>query len=229
MYSLSPYLGMFRLKGHEQMDMLIDGSVNGYLQSTNGSFDMTYMRRIAILALLVLFPLTGAFAAPKQGFGLYGGMASYGSSGKITKGAFDGETYNISSSGLSFGGDYQLPVSDNVSLNFLFMTSSEGASSSKLDIDGATHGLLGVEGRYWFGDYFAGAHVGSYTETLTSSKAGSSSTSGSGFGAGASIGWAKPDSGLFVMGQYDNATIEYSDAKSNLSGLRAQVGYRWGN
>jgi hypothetical protein len=31
-----------------------------------------------------------------------------------------------------------------------------------------------------------------------------------------------------VTGQYDKANIAYSDATSALTGLRLQVGYRWG-
>jgi hypothetical protein len=177
----------------------------------------------------MLVPLAGAWAAPKQGFGLYGGIANHSSQGKFTEGPLDGESFSIASSGISIGGDYQLPVGDNVSINFLFMSSSEGASSSELDIDAAGHGLLGLEGRYWFGDTFAGVHVGRYSEALVSTKGGStSSTGGAGTGFGVSVGWAKPDSGLFVVGQYDSATIAYSDAESKLTGFRAQVGYRWG-
>ncbi len=189
-----------------------------------------FCRKAAIALILVLIlPVSYAVATPKQGFGLFGGIASHTSNVEITKGLLDGTKVNVASSGLSIGVDYQLPVADAVSINFFLMSSSETASGDQnFKADSAGHGILGVEGRYWFDALFVGAHVGSYSEVFTSTKSGSStSTAGGGFGFGVSAGWTN-EAGLFVMGQYDKANIAYSDAKADLTGLRVQVGYRWG-
>lgn len=178
----------------------------------------------------MVFPMAAAMAEqPSQGFSVFGGIASHSSNGEFTRGSPDGKSFSISSSGLSIGIDYQWPVAENVSVNVLFMGSNENASSKQVDIDSVGHGVYAVEGRYGFGDYFAGAHVGYYTEAVVSSK-GDTSTSinGAGYGYGFTAGWAKPGRGPFVAVQYDHADIVYNNAKSTLVGTRLNAGYRWG-
>ena len=79
---------------------------------------MTCRRLAFALFLVFVLPVGLATAVPKQGFGLFGGFASHTSNVEITKGVLDGTKVDVSSSGLSIGGDYQLPVADAVSINF---------------------------------------------------------------------------------------------------------------
>jgi hypothetical protein len=163
-----------------------------------------------------------------KGFAAYGGLSSQASSGKFTSGSSDGDTFQIKGSGISGGGDFQLPLSDNFSLNFILMSSSESASSSQVKVTNTGHGMLGVEGRLWFDTVFAGLHVANYSEVvLDNESGGSKASSGAGLGLGVTAGWQKPDSGFFVMGQYDSANLTFSNAKAHLLGFRAQAGYRW--
>jgi hypothetical protein len=151
---------------------------------------MTFRKLAFALILILVLPAGFATATPKQGFGLFGGFASHTSNVEITKGVLDGLKVDVSSSGLSFGVDDQLPVADAVSINFFLDTSSESASGNNgFSADAAGHGILGVEGRYWMDALFVGAHVGSYSEVFTTTSNGvSSSISGAGTGFGVSVG-----------------------------------------
>ena len=175
---------------------------------------------VAVVASVVLCA-SSSFAAPKNGFGFNAGLASHDMQADMKYG---GGTLTYSSSGLSLGIDYQIALSDTLSLNPFFMTSGESASGDTASGTSAGHGILGLQLRYWMNDVFIGGHVASYSEVLSDAIA-STSASGSGFGLVA--GWEQPKGGLFVMGQLDKATIAYSDADVDMTGFRLSVGYRW--
>ncbi len=167
-------------------------------------------------ALLALCAGT-AQAAPKNGFSVNGGLVN--------------STMNTNlfgfyvSGGISLGLDYQIALSENFSLNPFLMTSGEGVSGLGNNVS-ANHGILGLQLRYWVGNAFFGAHIGHYSETLNYNNIGIS-TNASGGGAGLVAGWENPDGGLYVMGQVDSATINYSNANTTLGAFRFSVGYRW--
>lgn len=124
-----------------------------------------------------------------------------------------------STSGFNFGADYQIALSNTLSINPFLMFSAE----SNRDTPGVTirHDIAGLQLRYWAGDYFFGGHLGRYSEVISNA---SSSLSGSSGGAGLVVGWERPDNGWYVMGQFDSST-GYSNVKVNA--LRFGVGYRW--
>lgn len=169
---------------------------------------------ISVAMLFALFTGT-AVADPKNGFSVNAGTASHSRD--------CGGCIASSTSGLSLGLDYQIALSDTLSINPFLMSSGETNSN----VSGTTvgHGILGAQLRFWAGDVFLGGHVGSYSEVLTN---GGVSLSGNGGGAGLVAGWEKPDGGLYVMGQYDSATVSYSGLTDiKFTALRLSVGYRW--
>ena len=179
------------------------------------------------IALLLLFSAGAAFADPKSGFSVNAGLASHSMS--IANAA---PAFSYDSSGLSLGIDYQIALSKSFSLNPFLMTSGEtvsGYCSGGLCASPSTevtsgHGIIGLQLRYWINDIFVGGHITSYSEVLDN---GTSNVNASGPGAGLAVGWEKHDGGLYVMGQLDGATLKYSDADVDLSGVRLSVGYRW--
>jgi hypothetical protein len=170
----------------------------------------------SLLNTTILFALlTGtAVAEPKNGFSLNAGLASHNR---------DCGCVASSTSGLSLGLDYQFALSDNLSISPFLMTSGE--TNSNVSGTTVSHGILGVQLRYWAGDMFFGGHLGSYSEVLAS---GGLSLSATGGGAGLVAGWEKPDGGLYVMGQLDSTTVNYSGLSDiKLSAFRLSVGHRW--
>jgi hypothetical protein len=179
---------------------------------------MTMKLRNYFLNTAMLFVLlTGtAVAEPKNGFGLNAGLVSHNMEDQCAS------CGSYSSSGLSLGLDYQFALSDRFSISPFLMTSGESTNVSGVT---AGHGILGVQLRYWAGDWFFGGHLGRYSEVLSG---GGVSLSGSGGGAGLVAGWEKPDGGLYAMGQVDSATVKWSGfADTKLSAFRLSVGYRW--
>ncbi|MDH4216184.1 MAG: DUF3575 domain-containing protein [Gallionella sp.] len=175
--------------------------------------------KLLISSALLFASLAGTAAAePKNGFGLNAGLASHSRE--------CGGCVLSSTSGLSIGVDYQIALSDKLSINPFLMSSGETTNASGIT---AGHGILGVQLRYWVDDMFFGGHLGGYSEVQTASSGSFSvSASGSGGGAGLVAGWEKPDGGLYVMGQLDSATIKYSGfADTKLSAFRLSAGYRW--
>lgn len=173
--------------------------------------------RNMLLNTAMLFTLlTGtALAGPQNGFGLNAGLVGHSRD--------CGGCVADSTSGLSLGLDYQFALSDNLSISPFLMTSAESNSNASGTVVG--HGILGAQLRYWAGDMFFGGHLGGYSEVITN---GGLSLSGSGGGAGLVAGWENPDGGLYVMGQLDSATIEYSGlADIKFSAFRLSMGYRW--
>jgi len=169
-----------------------------------------------LIALAVLISLLSgtAVAGPQNGFSLNAGLASH---------SMSPEGYgSYTSTGLSFGLDYQFAVADKLSISPFLMSSAESSSVSGVT---AGHGILGVQLRYWLDDMFLGGHIGSYSNVRFAN--GSELDSGVGGGAGLVAGWEKPDGGLYVMGQVDTATIKYTNTDLKLSGFRLSVGYRW--
>lgn len=171
----------------------------------------------SLLTTAILFAsLAGtAWAEPQNGFSLNAGSSSH------TRDC--GGCVGSSTAGLSIGVDYQFAISDTLSFNPFLMSSGETNSN----MPGATvgHGIVGAQLRYWTGDMFLGGHVGSYSEVISS---GGLSLSGTGGGAGLVAGWEKPDGGLYVMGQYDSAKVNYSGlTEIKFTAFRLSVGYRW--
>ncbi len=175
------------------------------------------------LTVLVLTCLQAgrASAKPQNGWGLYGGLATHRLDGKL----WDSTPLSYTSTGLSIGVDYQYALSPEFSLNPFLVSSSESTSGDTASGVTAGHGILGLEGRYWFeNNMFIGVHLGSYSEVLSNDW---SVSSGNGFGFGMTVGWESPTDGLFLMGQLDSCRISYSDANLDMTGVRLSIGYRW--
>ena len=168
---------------------------------------------LSTVALFALFTGT-AQANPHNGFGLNAGLVNH---------SRDCVCLASTSSGLSLGLDYQFALSNNLSISPFLMTSVE--SNSNVSGTAFSHGILGVQLRFWAGGMFFGGHVGNYSEVLSN---GTLSLSGSGGGAGLVAGWENPNGGLYVMGQADSATVKYSGLSDiKISAVRLSVGYRW--
>ncbi len=180
------------------------------------------MKKLTVLpAILVLFALGAgsAYAGPKDGIGVNGGLTTQ----HMTSPAG-----SYQSSGVSLGVDYQIALSESVSLNPFLMSSGESVSGTVPTGNNASHGILGLQLRYWIDNVFIGGHLAAYNETL-SLKTGNvtTSTTAGGGGGGLVVGWEKPDGGLFVMGQLDSANIKYQTYTSKQTGFRLSIGYRW--
>lgn len=166
------------------------------------------------LAIVAGFLSNTAIAAPKSGIGLNAGYVS------TTRdcGGCAGNT----SSGLSVGIDYQIPVAENISINPFLQSSAETTSVSGINVG---HGILGGQLRYWVDDKFFGGQIANYSEYVTN---GSVGVSGNGIGYGLVAGWEKPGGGLYFMGQLDSATAKYSGLPNiGLNSLRFSIGYRF--
>ncbi len=181
------------------------------------------------MTALLLAGASPALAGAKSGFGLMGGFASHSASGTGTAGPLTGLPINYTSSGLSIGIDYQIALGEKFSINPFLMLSSESTGGDLTSGTTAGHGILGLELRFWPGDFFIGVHAGNYNEVLTppSNATNNSSISGSGGGSGVSLGWESPTGHVFVVGQFDSFKISYSDADIKETAARLQVGYRW--
>ena len=180
------------------------------------------------LGLVIMVLSSAAWARPANGFGLAIGSASHDNTGKFTEGSLKGLDFDYTTSGLSLALDYQFKLNDAFSLNVFLQSSSETIDSNDLTATDAGHGIVGLQLRLWFDAIFIGGHVGNYTEVLTFEDAlgEEQSISGTGSGYGAVVG-LEGDGGLFLTGQMDFATIQYSDAETDLVGTRIHIGYRW--
>lgn len=167
------------------------------------------------VTVVVLVLQTGpALAAPKQGIGVNAGFAYHN---MTPTGGFMAST----SKGMSLGVDYQLIMSDRWTLNPFVMSSAETSSESGVELG---HVIIGVQGRYWFNDFFVGGQVGNYSEVRTIFNTTSVAR---GFGAGLVVGWEDPISKVSVTAQIDKTTVKYSNADVAISGFRLNMGYRW--
>lgn len=169
-----------------------------------------------------LLSINSVYAAPKNGLGVNVGYASHELSGKLD----NGRKINYTSSGASYGIDYLFLVSPSFSLSPFFMVSSEKGGGDLRTDTSVSHGIFGMQGRYWFGptrDFFIGVHIGRYSEALSNGD----TASASGNGLGIAAGWESPDIPLFFIGQFDSTQIEYSDMDGDLTGLRISIGFRW--
>jgi len=178
--------------------------------------------RVLLIAAVagIVFASVGE-AAPRTGFGFNLGVASHNIDGTLTSGM----KYYYSSSGLSLGIDYQMAMTETISLSPFLMTSGENGGGDLVSGTTVGHGILGLEGRFWLDRVFIGGHAARYTEVLTNSNG--SSTSAAGIGVGLTAGWEDDHGGLFVMTQIDKAKLSYADADNNLTGFRLSIGYRW--
>jgi hypothetical protein len=167
-----------------------------------------------------------AHAAPENGFSVNGGLVASGTAVTITGGVFKGVAYSYSGSGLSLGVDYQFALGQHFSLNPFLMSSGEAISGLGNSVSGG-HGIVGLQGRFWFGSGgFIGAHIGSYSETVTFNKY-NISTNASGPGGGLVAGWENPAGGIYVLGQVDSAKLNYVNTDTKYADVRLSVGYRW--
>ena len=169
-------------------------------------------KKIFTSAVLSATLLSPAIAAPHLGFSLNAGYASHTRS-------CNGCTVS-STSGLSIGMDYQFPISDRLSASPFLMSSSESSSGYSVG-----HGIIGGQLRYWQGDMFVGAHIGSYGEYVSINN--SSSISANGLGTGLVVGWEDPKGGLYVMGQLDSANMNYPGSTVGFTAFRVSTGFRW--
>lgn len=188
------------------------------------------MKRVLGMGLAVWLLLVGQIvqARPHEGWSAMGGFASFTSRGEFTEGLLDGETFEISSGGYSIGGDYQLALTDRLSLNPIFMTSGESATSDDLDVAMASHAAIGAQLRYWWGAWFAGGQLSLSSERIELDDDRSDPLSGSGIGIGILGGW-QSDEGWFVVVGTEAYNISYEDpaADTRVGGIRVQGGYRW--
>lgn len=175
-----------------------------------------------ITGFVLFWMFLGTAQAGQNGFGLYGGIASHSD-------AVVGGGPKYSSSGISLGLDYQMMIGQRFSLDFFLMSSYETtAGNPPPGYDTAGHGILGVSARFWFGNFFFGPHIGSYSEVLYDPSL--NTISGANPGAGISFGMEWP-SGLFFMGQVDNILSLPMDGAFiydvDVRAFRMQVGYRF--
>jgi hypothetical protein len=169
---------------------------------------------VVVVAIVLGLQAEAALAGPKEGVGLYAGLAHH----TMTPPA---GFLSSSSSGLSVGIDYQVVMSDKWSLNPFLMSAGESSSENGVTVG---HGILGLQTRYWSGDMFFGGHIGNYSEVRMVSNTTSAAR---GFGGGLLVGWEDPNGKLSVTGQIDRATVKYSNADVAISGFRLNMGYRW--
>ena len=82
--------------------------------------------RTGAMALFGITALAGlALAEAESGFGIYGGYANHSSKGQFTEAPFDGQEFEFSSQGLSYGIDYQFALGDSFSISPFLMSSQE--------------------------------------------------------------------------------------------------------
>jgi len=181
-------------------------------------------KKVALSTAAILLALNAgaACADPKKGFGLDVGVSHNSMSATSIPG---GTSYSYASSGLSIGIDYQIPVSENLSVNPFLMSAGESTSGAVKPGTTAGHGILGIQLRYWAGNVFVGGHLARYSEVLDNPNLPTVSAVGN--GGGIVAGWEQPDGGLYVMGQLDSAKYQYVDANVKLTGFRLSGGYRW--
>lgn len=176
-------------------------------------------------AALLAISISTCQAAPQNGFSINGGIASTYTANSQNSPIFSGSLGAYTSDGFSLGMDYQVALNDYLSLNPFLMTSLE--PTLFLTNVYAKHRIIGLQLRYWMGGGFVGGHIGRYSEVLTQTGGTGLSTSGSGGGFGLVGGWENPDGGLYVMGQYDSASLDFTGSPAKLWGFRVSVGYRW--
>lgn len=178
---------------------------------------------------LALFAGT-AQAGPRNGFSINGGVISSSTDVTYTSGIFAGQTLSYKGGGISVGLDYQFAINENFSINPFLMTSGEAVSVNNVTLNNisANHAILGVQFRYWMNDIYLGGQIGSYSEQLNYTVGNATySNSTSGGGVGLVAGWESPNGGVYVQGQLDSASLNYSGASTKLTGARFSVGYRW--
>lgn len=172
---------------------------------------------LGLMCFVVLFLSAPVFAQVDEGFSIYGGLAGAGIYTTV-------DSHWFGNIGLSFGGDYQFKMSEKISLNPFIMSSFEEFAA----ITTLTHGILGVEGRYWRENLFYSGRVGlhDYQIKETHLFKGEKLISGSGYGVGFGVGWVFKEN-WYLNWQFDRAQFDRSFGKAFLNGVRIQVGYRW--
>lgn len=173
-----------------------------------------------IVGVLIAANAGLCLAGPKAGGSFLVGYTSHAQTA-VAYGA------DYTSSGLSLGFDYQFVITENLSAAFFLVSSSESLSGGTFEPGtSAGHAILGLQGRFWVGDFFLGGHFGNYSEALVNSSAGTNS-GGAGPGTGLIAGW-EGEGPYSISFQYNAATVAFSDTDVELSGFRVHFGYRWG-
>lgn len=192
---------------------------------------MSTLTRVA--GRLALFLSVGSFVAvpysvearPQSGFSIFGGTARH-----VTKDK-GGSLFNYTSEGVSAGFDYQFALGEYFSINLFVMSTEEnfkGASFPEGSIDSGGHGIIGLQGRLWFGNYYLGAHAGSYNQRL-SINGMERQTRGEFFnGYGLATGYRIGESGFYLGGQIDRANLLFAGfTEVQVTGARLHFGHRW--
>lgn len=167
-------------------------------------------------------------AQPKQGVGIFLGVADYSS-----ETSFSGIDLSYDSDGTSFGVDFQIPLGDSISINPFFMSSSEDSKLfNEVFINNAsvTNTILGAQLRWWpVDEFFLGLHAGIYDQEIESTF---EPEAGSGFGYGFAFGIETEVTekfSFFAGGQFD--TVPSMDvlegfSDTEMTGSRFHLGIR---
>ena len=181
------------------------------------------MRNLIFSAVFLTFVVssTTLFAGPMKGFGLFAGTASHTTT--------DEALVETSTSGMGFGLDYQWVFKDILTSRLMMNLSNESLETCANCNYSNT--IVGLEGRYWMGDFFAGLHAGSLSHSVTTENPDGTINDpivGSGSSAGLSLGYEAPG-GFIANFLTVFSSIEFEDGTTaDLSGVRLLLGYRWG-
>ena len=173
------------------------------------------MKKGALVLGIVLMATTvgeNVWAKAQTGIGIIAGFSAT----TLTSGPLE-----IDTSGPGYGFDFQLAPSDNFSMNLFYYFSREEGSFAFPPVSSASTPFAaehefrsgGLQFRGWSENLFLGAFFAHYTLDFTfTSNEGAISGEGTekGWGIGVVTGW-EGDSGLFIAGQYEIASLEGDD------------------
>ena len=160
---------------------------------------------ISCMAIAVCSQAT-AYAAPQNGFGVYGGVIGANENSATSK-------------GLSLGTDAQFVINDDWSLNPYLMASAERSSTSTTVFDE----LVGLQVRRWFGEWFIGGQAFVHDRLIH----GNGNTQASAYGASPGlVAGVEYASGWGAEVQADSfESTNTTGVRRNA--VRLQLTYRW--
>lgn len=188
------------------------------------------IRRVGIVAMLLLGIATLAHAQPKTGVALLVGAADYANETSLL-----GAPFTYDSSGLSFGVDIQLAINETLSAGILVQLSAEEANvfnEAPLEKADVVNQATAAQIRFWPMEWgYVGAHVGIYSQSIDFKQFNPEDGSGFGYGFGGGIEVPVAERFNFVGAvQYDivpgmDVLTDFADTE--MSGTRIQVGMRY--